>query len=201
MKLKAIVLMSFVFLSSCNETEPLGEFSGKFIFDHANIIKEAGFVIGENESYFEIDSRAGNLKIFRDSLRINPNEFIRGLGLGYFIESFKFIEQDSIKVYVWQNGGIDIRTYPMDMDNVDGEILDAGILGCPVSWEENKQEIRFCMSWLLAIQQQNGNFIPAISYLPCKDTVLMMALEEALLEDSFDPGDTLGLYFIDMIYK
>ncbi len=201
MKLKTIILLNIIYLCSCNQAEPLGEYPRKFIFDHASIINEAGFVIGDNESYLEIDSRGGNLKIFMDSLEMNPNEFIKDSGWGYYIESFEFLQQDSIKIHFWQNERMDSKTYPMDISGINGEIMDPEILDYSLYWEKNTQELRYCMSWLLVIQQLNGNFIPSISYMPCKDKVLIKTLEEALMEDSYFRGDTVGLYFIDMIYK
>jgi hypothetical protein len=187
--------------SSCSEDDNQLEFPRTFVFNNSQIVAEKGIVVGDNESYREIDSRSGNLDNFRSEVALDLFGYVRNQGFGNYIESITLLNQESVRINYWDNGNIISLTLPADLDNVDGEIIDKSLYGHTLVWDKINQELKYCLSLSLGILYWANNLIPEVTYDYCISNNIDQELQIKLAEYDFEKNDTIGIYMVDVVYK
>jgi hypothetical protein len=188
--------------SSCNTDQTdVKAYPKKFEFYKSQIMEEKAYVIGDNESYSEINSIEGNLKLLKSEVTTDLFAYIRNLGNGTFIESIELLSKDSVRLYTWLNGMETSFDLSANSENATGEIINTSLYGYTIVWDKNKQELSYCLALTLEILKKNGNFNSQIEYDLCGDGNIGNEFSKILKTDDFQTNDTLGIYLLKMIYK
>ena len=187
-------------MSACSKDN--NEYPRTFKFHNSTIKAEKGFVIGDNESYTEISSRAGHLDSLRSLLAVNIYSFFKSQGGGAFIESIDLLSKDSIRINVWFGDTIQSATLPALLDDPNGILLDPFYLdGGLIKYNSNSEEISICQAIGIGIVKRGGHVFVQINGSFCDSNDVIYELEDILLTDDFVKNDTIGIYITDDIYK
>lgn len=185
----------FIIIISCSKDN--NEFPKTFKYHHSNIIDEKGYLIGNNESYSEIDSRSGSLDTLH-SITSDVFGYIKESKVGYYIESFTLLDKTSININTWENEIQNSYKVDANLDASNGEILDPTIFDTNVSWDKSSGEIKFCIAFSLSIINAN---LFEYGYDYCQSKNVKSELENLLFASNYNNGDTIGLYLMEMVYK
>lgn len=202
MKTWLLFTLSFAgFFTSCIPEEDQQQFPAKFDFHHSFITNEKAFVIGDQESFVEIDSKSGNLSEFRSEIADELYGYIKSLAFGVFVESFEVISKDSVRIDVWENGIMNSYRLPSNLSNENIEILDENFYFSKITWDKTNQEIRFCIALSLGILERNTVFYPEVVYHFCDSEDIHGEFQTILSGSDYHKNDTLGMYLMTMVYK
>lgn len=195
------LIISVILFISCGKDNDDITYPRKFIYNKSELAKEKGFVIGDNESFSEISPDAGNLNILRTNVVLNYSYFVKDSIQGLFLESFELLSKDSIRLEFSFDGDKQFVTMPADVDNIDGMIIDPGLLGTTVIWDKVKQELRYCIAIDLGIIKRGNQVLGDVAVDFCSSNDINTELQRVLLEDDYVKNDTVGIYLLDMFYK
>lgn len=192
--------IGIILMCACSKDN--GEYPKAFAFHHSVIEAEGGFVIGDNETYVEISSRAGNLDTLRSLMALNLFDFFKEQGGGIFIESFQLLSKDSVRINVWFDFETGSVTLPARTDDPDGILIDPVYLdGGLVRYNSSTGEINVCLGMGLGILNRGGNVFVDINAHYCDSTNVLRELNHLLATVDFLNNDTLGVYMTSNIYK
>jgi hypothetical protein len=189
-----ILFLLFIIVSCSKDNN---EFPKTYKYHHSNILDEKGYLIGNNKSYSEINSKSGSLDSLH-SITTDVYDYIEKNKVGYYIESFTLLDKTSVKINTWENEFHNSYTVNANLDATNGEILDPTIFDTNVTWDKSNNEIKFCIALTLSIINTN-TFEYGYDY--CQSKNANTELENLLLASNYNNGDTIGLYLMEMIYK
>lgn len=192
--------ISTLCLTSCSKDN--NDYPKSFKFNHSTIKAEQGFVIGDNETYTQISSKAGNLDSLRSLLAVDLYGFIKNDGGLAFIESLDLLSKDSVRLTVWFGDTIQSATFPALIDDPDGLLIDPFYFdGGEVKYDSNHEEISICLAIGIGIVKRGGHVFAQINGNYCDSNDAIHELEKILLSDDYVKNDTMGVYVTENIYK
>lgn len=192
--------ISTLCLSSCSKDN--NDYPKTFKFHHSTIKAEQGFVIGDNEMYTQINSKAGSLDTLRSLLAVDLYGFFKNDSSGAFIESLDLLSKDSVRINVWFGGTIQSATFPALIDDPDGLLIDPFYFdGGEIKYDSNHEEISICLAIGIGIVKRSGHVFVQINGNYCDSNDAIHELERILLTDDYVKNDTIGVYVTDDIYK
>ncbi len=187
-----------ILIIACGKDNDDFTYPRKFSFKRSEIIKEKVFLIGDNESYSEVNPYKGYLDSLRAEFIVNYYHFIKDTLKGPFIESIELLSEDSIRLEVFYDDHIDFYTFPADVNNVNGEILDPTFFDATVVLNKEKQEIRICYAEVIGLLQ---NRPITLDQNYCTSNDLNSELNIFLSQDDYMKNDTLGIYILNLVYQ
>jgi hypothetical protein len=200
---KIIWTLLFATLLSCSKDSPNG-YPRTFTYQNTSLQSSDGVAMKDNINYDVIGPKAGNLKFFYETMGSSYKAFSFAIGSGY-IHSFTLISKDSIKVTAISPFDTISQTVPSIENDPNGFLIDTAVIGEVVKYDKNNEVLNVCMQILGGYQKNPGN----MSYSPFVDLVIgcsninnpLSAIDNYISGKSFNKGDTIGAYFLNLTYK
>lgn len=195
------LLLIGILIIACGKDDDDITYPRKFSYKRSEIIKEKIFLIGDNESYSEINPYKGYLDSLRTQFYLNYYHFVKDTFQGFIIESFEVLNKDSVRLEISAAGNSNFITISSDIDNIDLMKIDPFFVDAKIYWDQEKQEIRYCHAFALGIVKKVNQEYFNLDQNFCSSKDITIELDKFLFEHEYLKTDTLGIYLIDLVYQ
>ena len=199
-----LAITSSLLLYSCSkDSDKITEYPQTFNFLRSDLKSFAGVAILDNNTSVPVGFGSGILKFFKDTFEKDYRGFLESTG-GLFINRFTLINKDSIEL----SGTIDFDAFNITLPYFDSSgklLIDTTNTGLEVNYNRTTGEMKLCNKLFAGIE----SFLNPPSrhlYIELTEDCNYienppLALAEYLSLVQKNNGDTLGVYFMEMIFK
>jgi hypothetical protein len=201
---KLFIILILTAILSCSKDNTTTVYPRTFTYQKTTLQSSDGVAMKDNINYEVIGSKTGNLKFFYDTMGNSYKAFAFAIGSGY-INSFTLISKDSIKVTAISPVDTISQTVPSTENDPNGFLIDTSVIGEVVKYDKINEVINVCMQVFAGYQKYPGNK----NYTPFADLAVacdnssnpLLAINNYISSKSFNNGDTIGVYFLNLSYK
>ncbi len=191
MKNVLLFLILFIF-SACSKSDPDILYPRTYEFDKFEYVKHKVGVLNNALGLDEINRYTGSYAYLTESqIQAFYQEFIID---GVYLKEIKLLSKDSVEITVSEMGDLITERFAGDFLNKDS--VDIGEL--KFYWKNEYAEFRACTDIVLPIPV-NGRL--SLNFNTCTNTDINEKIRSSIDEFRLSKGDSLGVYFYDMVYK
>jgi hypothetical protein len=184
-------LVLFIFCA-CSKSDPEIQYPRTYEFDKYEYVHHKVGVLNSNFGLDEINRYTGSYAYLTESqIQSIYQEFIIG---GVYLKEITLLSKDSVELTISEMGELTTGRIAGDFLSKDSVDLDQ----FKFYWKNDYSEFRGCTNIILPIPLSGPVFW---SFNTCTSTDINEEIKSSISEFNLIKGDSLGVYFYDMVYK
>ena len=199
-----IFSVATILIISCSKDNTSLIYPRTFVYQKTQLKSSEGVAIKDNKVIEVVGSRAGQLSICYDTVTKDFKKLSLAIG-SYFVNSFTLLSKDSIELTAISNTDQQKYTFPSLKSNAGGLLIDTTLFPESVIYDSIQDVIKACIKVYASLPNSQGShphgFILDLGESCDSFDNPLLALNDFIAKGIYEKGDTLGVYFLDIIYK
>jgi hypothetical protein len=184
-------LLLFVFCA-CSKSDPEIQYPRTYEFDKYEYVQHKVGVLNSSIGLDEINRYTGSYAYLTESqIQAFYQEYITD---GVYLKQITLLSKDSVELTISEMGELMTGRIAGDFLSKDSVDLDQ----FKFYWKNNYSEFRGCTNVVLPIPLSGPLFL---NFNTCTTSDINEEIKSSISEFNLTKGDSLGVYFYDMVYK
>ncbi len=191
--MKNLIPYLFLFIFwACSKSDPDIQYPRTYEFDKFEYVKHKVGVLNSNFGLDEINRYTGSYAYLTESqIQTFYQEYITD---GVYLKQITLLSKDSVELTISEMGELMTGRIAGDFLSKDSVDLDQ----FKFYWKNNYSEFRGCTNVVLPIPLSGPLFL---NFNTCTTSDINEEINSSISEFNLTKGDSLGVYFYDMVYK